>query len=234
MCAGSAQRTIRIMIADDHPAFREGLARLLTEEGGFECVAQAQDGAEAVQKAKELKPEVALLDASMPGISGVEAARQIKASCPHTAVLVVSAFDAESYMLPALQAGASGYVLKNTPISDLVAAIRLVAAGESMILMNPSPKIIGLFSGSKDNEGRDNSHRSGLQPREKAVLKLAAQGMSNRQIAAQLVISERTVHTHLHNLYRKIGATSRTQAVLRALRQGWLEAEDAGPSGKDG
>jgi len=214
---------IRLMIADDHPTFREGLSRLLEDEEDLECVAKPTDGIEAVRLAKELQPDVAIIDVSMPNLNGIEAAKRIKAACPKTAILMVSAFNYQSYILASLQAGAAGYMSKDTPLADLVGAIRLVYKGDSVLDAKATNKLVSHLSVG-DGSTRTDSER--LLPRELEVLKLAAKGMSNKKIARELIISERTIQTHLVNIYRKLGVNSRTQAVLKGLDKGWLTLDN--------
>lgn len=210
---------IRLLIADDHPAFREGLSRLLEEEEDLECVAISADGTEAVKLAKELHPDVAIIDVSMPNLDGIKATEEIKAACPDTAVLMVSAFDYQSYVLASLQAGASGYMSKDRPLRELISAIRLVRGGDSILDLKATDAIVHCLIDS--GRGRKTSFDE-LQSRELDVIKLTAKGMSNKDIANELFISERTVQTHLINIFRKLGVNSRTQAVLYALRKGWI------------
>ena len=214
---------IRLLIADDHPAFREGLSRLLDDEEDMECIAKPSDGMEAVRLAKELQPDVAIIDVTMPNLNGIEAAKRIKAVCPATAILMVSAFDYESYILASLQAGASGYMSKNTPLRELVSAIRLVYKGESVLDTKATEKVVRRLV-TYDNSQKTDVER--LHPRELEILKLAPKGMSNKKIADELIISERTVQTHLVNVFRRMGASSRTQAVLHALKKGWITLDD--------
>ena len=215
---------IRLLIADDHPTFREGLSRLLEEEEDLECVAISADGTEAVKLAKELRPDVAIIDVSMPNLDGIKATEQIKAACPDTAVLMVSAFDYQSYVLASLQAGASGYMSKDRPLHELISAIRLVRGGDSILDLKATDTIVHCLidSGRGSKTGFDE-----LQSRELDVIKLAAKGMSSKDIADELFISERTVQTHLINIFRKLGVNTRTQAVLHALRKGWITPNDA-------
>jgi len=210
---------IRLLIADDHPTFREGLARLLEDEEDLECIAEASDGVGAVNLARELSPDVAIIDVSMPDLSGIEAAKQIKAACPGVAILMVSAFDYQSYILASLRAGARAYMSKNTPLRELVSAIRLVHSGGSVFDLKATDKVLRYVSAGED------VYKTGfepLYPRELDILRLVAKGMSNKVIAEELFISERTVQTHLVNIFRKLGVSSRTQAVLYALREGWV------------
>ena len=216
---------IRVLIADDHPSFREGLSRLLEEEGDIEVVAQAGDGLEAVKLASELLVGVAIIDVAMPRLNGIEATRQIKAACPATAILIVSAFDYESYVLGAVEAGAAGYLLKNVRVRELVAAIRALHTGEMVLGPTAANK---LFSSLTHTTGRviPGQARRELQQRELEVLKLAAKGMRNKEIANALVVSVRTVQTHLVNIFAKLEVGSRTEAVLYAMRKGWLTLDD--------
>jgi len=213
---------IRLLIADDHPAFREGLCRILAEEEDLECVAKSADGIEAVKLAEELQPDVAIIDVCMPNLNGIEAAKQIKAACHNTTILMVSAFDYESYILACLQAGAVGYILKNTPLREIVSAIRLVHTGRSVLDLKVTDKIVRHLVTHRSGE-TDFAH---LFPRELEILGLAAKGKSNKDIAGELYISERTVQTHFVNIFRKLGVNSRTQAVLHALRSGWITLND--------
>lgn len=215
---------IRLLIADDHPAFREGLSRLLEEEEDLECVATSADGEEAVKMVEELHPDVAIIDVSMPKLDGIKATEKIKAACPDTAVLMVSAFDYPSYVLASLKAGASGYMSKDRPLQELISAIRLVRGGDSILDLKATDTIVQCLI---DSERGSKTGFDELQSRELDVIKLTAKGMSNKDIANELFISERTVQTHLINIFRKLGVNSRTQAVLHALRKGWITLNDA-------
>ncbi|HUU08366.1 MAG TPA: response regulator transcription factor [Dehalococcoidales bacterium] len=210
---------IRLLIADDHPAFREGLSRLLEEEEDLECVGISADGEEAVRMVEELHPDVAIIDVSMPNLDGIKATEKIKAACPDTAVLMISAFDYQSYVLASLKAGASGYMSKDRPLQELISAIRLVRSGDSILDLKATDTIVQCLIDSERGGKRGFDE---LQSRELDVIKLTARGMSNKDIADELFISERTVQTHLINIFRKLGVNSRTQAVLYALRKGWI------------
>jgi len=218
-----ASGIITILIADDHPTYREGLRQLLSVETDFECIGVACDGAEAIEMAKQFQPDVALIDIIMPELDGIKATAHIKASCPNTAVLVLSAFDQTAYILPVVQAGASGYLLKNSSLDDIANAIRLVHSGDTVLdsaAVDVVMANIRTGSTSKGNRSDD------LGSREMEVLTLTAKGMSNKGIAEQLALSERTVQTHLVSIFKKLSVSSRTQAVLYALRKGWLSLED--------
>ena len=211
------------MVVDDHPAFRDGLSRLLQEEEGLEVVATPSNGHQAIQLAEKLKPDVIILDISMPGISGIEVAKQIKSNHPEIAILMVSAYSYQSYILAALRAGASGYLLKNAPLQELIKAIRLVNSGEGVFDMKVTGNILRHLASDKVEKRKDVEE---LHPRELEILTIAAKGGSNKEIASRLDISERTVQTHLVNIFRKLRVSSRTEAVLKGLRAGWFTLDD--------
>jgi len=213
---------IRVVIADNHPAFREGLCRLLSDEKELEVVGQAGDGEEIVSLSKDLKPDVAIVDVAMPKLSGIEATKLIKENSPNTAVLIVSAFNYQTYILASLRAGAAGYLTKDTPIRELITAVRLANAGDGIIDRSAAHNIIRQLIADKDGK----KGNLDLYPREIEVLKLTAKGMRNKEIAKELTISERTVQAHLSNIFNKLDVDSRTEAVLQALKEGWLDICD--------
>ena len=214
---------IRILVADDHPIFQEGLCRLLRDEKDLEVVARVADGEESVKLSKELMPDVALLDVAMPKINGIEAAKQIKTACPDTAILILSAYDYEAYILASLKVGIAGYLLKDTAHRNVVNAVRSVYAGEAVYDQKTAGKVLQQLATNKDQGGIGFKI---LHEREVEVLKLAAQGLTNREIAERVFISERTVQTHMINIFRKLKVGSRTEAVLYALKKGWLNLND--------
>ncbi len=216
-------KKIKILVADDHPAFREGLCRFLKEETDMDIIGATENGEDAVKLAQELRPDVAVMDVAMPRLNGIEATKQmIELNCK-IAVLMVSAFGYESYLLAALRAGAKGYMLKSAPVNELVSAIRLVHAGQDVFDHKAISRVLGrLATGS----GEEKIRLTDLQQRELEILKAAARGLSNRSIAEQLGISERTVQTHMVNIFRKLRVGSRTEAVLHAAREGWLTISD--------
>jgi two-component system response regulator DegU len=217
---------IRILIADDHPTFRDGLKRILEDEEDFECVGTASDGIEAVALTKKLTPDIILIDINMPRLRGAEAAREIRKCCPDVAIIMLSAFDYEAYIVASLQSGARGYLLKSTSLEKLTSSIRLVYRGESVLDVKATDKLVRRLQPQSDDNSKGTQFQR-LYKRELQVLELAAQGMSNKEIASNLSISERTVQTHLVNIFKKLGATSRTQAVLYALKEGWVTLDEA-------
>jgi DNA-binding NarL/FixJ family response regulator len=216
---------IRILIADDHTLVREGTRQRLEREEDFEVVGEAGDGEEAVRLANQLKPDVAIIDVAMPNLNGIEATKQIKESRPATAILVLSAYDNDQYIYAALEAGASGYLLKNARGQQLVDAIRDVKAGEVVLDPHVARKVVQWFSSLSRGE-RVEGLPDYVSDRELDVLKLAANGMSNKEIAAELSLSVRTVQSHLGNIFDKLGVSSRTEAVLRAIKEGWISLEN--------
>jgi NarL family two-component system response regulator LiaR len=216
---------IRIVLADDHVVLREGTRELLEREEDLKVVGEADDGEQAVQLVTELQPDVALMDIAMPKLNGIEATKQIKAIRPATAVLILTAYDNDQYVFALLEAGAAGYLLKDVRARDLIEAIRAVNAGESVLHPVIARKVLNRFA-RPPNEPTEESALDRLTEREMEVLRLAARSMSNREIAQELVLSVRTVQGHLTNIFSKLQVGSRTEAVLHALRKGWLTLED--------
>jgi len=207
---------IRLLLADDHTLFRHGLKRLLEAEDDIEVVGEAHDGAEAVRKAAALRPDLAVLDIGMPGLLAFEAARQIRHERPRTRVLFLSMYEDEDYVVQANQAGAAGYVLKDTPASELVAAIRAIHQGGRYL----SPRVVStlLARPARPEPARRPPHLESLTRRERETMKLLAEGMSVKAIAAQLGLSIKTVDTHKLNLMRKLGVHNKAQLVQCAVR----------------
>ena len=215
---------IRVLLADDHPSFREGLERLLREEADVEVVGQASDGQEAVDMARNLHPDVVILDVSMPKLNGVEATKQIKEACPETSILILSAYDNNPYVLSAIEYGADGYLLKSARYQEVITAIRAVHGGGKVLDSAVAKKVFSQLGG-RANTGAGKASQQ-LHPRELEVLKVAAKGMSNKEISQELSISVFTVQTHIVNILQKLEANSRTEAVLRALKEGWITMDD--------
>jgi len=216
---------IRVLLADDHILVREGTRELLEQQGDIKVVAEAGDGEEAVHLAVIHRPDIAIMDISMPRLNGIEATKQIKALHPATAVLVLTAYDDDQYVFALLEAGAAGYLLKDVQASELVKAVRAVYHGESVLHPAIARKVINRFAQPADKRP-EKDVLDQLTEREMEVLKLAAKGMTNQEIAHDLVISIRTVQVHLSNVFGKMGVGSRTEAVLSALRRGWIALED--------
>jgi DNA-binding NarL/FixJ family response regulator len=216
---------ISVLLADDHAVVREGTKELLEREEDLEVVAEASDGRTAVQMAIRQRPDVVVMDFAMPELNGIEATRQIKAVAPGIAVLVLTAYDSDQYIIGFLEAGAAGYLLKDVHIDEVIKAIRAVHAGESVLHPAVARRVIDRFVLPADRRSTSDASDE-LTEREMDVLKLAAKGMSNREIAAELVISVRTVQSHLNSVFNKIGVGSRTEAVIHALRKGWITLED--------
>jgi NarL family two-component system response regulator LiaR len=215
---------IRILLADDHAIVREGTRRVLEDEDDMEVVAEAGDGEEAVKQATRLKPDIAIIDIAMPRLNGIEATKQIKELVPATAVLILTVFDNDRYVFSLLEAGAAGYLLKNVRGSELVEAIRSVYNGESVLHPTIAGKVLRRFMPSAQGAGRGTP--AVLTDRELEVLVLAAKGMSNKDIADKLYLSVRTVQGHLARIFDKLTVGSRTEAILRGLKEGWFSLED--------
>lgn len=217
--------TIAILLADDHVLVREGTRELLEHEEDMEVVGEAGDGEDAVRLATDLQPDVVVMDIAMPMLNGIQATRRIKATHPETAVLILSAYDDDQYVFALLEAGAAGYLLKDVPSHELVGAIRAVNAGESVLHPTIARKVVNRFARSGPRTSTE-AVVDQLSEREMEVLKLAARGVTNLEIANELVLSVRTVEGHLSNIFGKMQVGSRTEAVIQALRWGWLTLED--------
>jgi DNA-binding NarL/FixJ family response regulator len=209
--------TIRILIADDHPVVRDGLVAILTTQADFVVAAVAEDGQEAVELVASLRPDVILLDLEMPRLDGADAIRQMRTADPAVRVIVFTAFDTDERILAAVQAGAQGYLLKGAPRQELFRAIRVVHAGGSLLQPIVASKLLRQVSREAETAVEP------LTPREQEVLHLMAQGLQNKEIAAHLVISERTVKFHVSAILGKLGAGNRTEAVTLAVQQGILK-----------
>jgi DNA-binding NarL/FixJ family response regulator len=210
---------IRILIVDDHPIVREGLAAVLDAQTDLEVAGEAGDGADAVEKFSSLRPDIVLMDLAMPGTDGVEAIRRIRSIDEKARVVVLTAYDTDDRIFQAVQAGARGYLLKGAPRDEIFRAIREVHNGGSLL----EPAIAGKLLSRVGDILRGGTVEQ-LTPRELDILTLMARGLRNKEIAHQLYITERTVKFHANAIYRKLDVSSRTEAVSKALRHGLVEA----------
>lgn len=217
-----AKAKIRVLLADDHHMVRAGIRQLLEEAGDLQVIAEAGDGEEAQLLIQQQKPDVAVLDIQMPKASGIEVTRWVRSHLPDVGVLILTAYDDDPYVMAVLQAGANGYVLKTAKAEDLIQAVRDVNEGKSAL----DPAITGKLMASLFKR----PEKSAVEPltdRELDVLRLAAKGFTNKAIGMQLNISDRTVQGHLAHIFAKLQATSRTEAVMRAVSLGWI-SQDTG------
>jgi DNA-binding NarL/FixJ family response regulator len=205
---------VRVLIVDDHPIVRDGLRGAFAGDPDLEVAGEAGNGAEAVALAGNLAVDVVLMDLRMPVMDGVEAIKQLRVSAPRVRVLVLTTYDSDSDVLPAIEAGATGYLLKDAPTDELLRAVRAAARGEPVL----SPAVAGRLMGQVRRPGRDT-----LSPRELEVLRLVAGGATNREAAAELFISEASIKTHLLHVYDKLGVRDRAAAVAEAYRRGLLD-----------
>ncbi len=215
------KKTIRILVVDDHIVVRKGLIAVLETEPGFEVVGEAGNGAEAVQLARQLLPDVVVMDIVMPGMDGIEATRQIKQTCPLVNVLVLTSFSTNDKVLPSLNAGAIGYLLKDSTPADLIRALRRVAEGEGSLDPGITRQVLAQMHAPVSAESVANE----LTNRELEVLKLMANGLSNAEIAREMVVSNATVHTHVNRILAKLNLSSRTQAALYAVKKGLVSLD---------
>jgi DNA-binding NarL/FixJ family response regulator len=206
---------IRILVADDHPMLREGLVAVLITQPDFEVVGEAKDGSEAVRLARSLEPDVILLDLEMPGTDGVAALDQLRQSGSETRAIVFTAYDTDERILGALRAGARGYLLKGASRQEIFSAIRTVNSGGSLLQPSVTSRLLEHMNRARDIES--------LTPRECEVLSLLAEGLSNKEIATRLFITERTVKFHVSSLLHKLNASNRTEAVSRAAQLGLVQ-----------
>jgi len=214
-----AESPVRIIVADDHPMVLTGLAEMLVASGNFTLLASCHDGAAALHAVHSLKPDVAILDVSMPRMTGLQAAREIRARVPSTLVLLLSMHDDERYFFDALEVGASGYVLKRAADTDLIDAIHAVARGEQFVSPVTERAVIKAWL----DQGRGEELKDPLTPRELDVVKLIAEAHTNKQIAEALKVSEKTVESHRANVLSKLGMRDRVELVRYAIRRGLVE-----------
>lgn len=222
--------TIRVLISDDHPLLREGLSKVLSLEEDIQVIGEASNGDEAVEKARQLRPDVVLMDLNMPGMGGAEAIRRIKQDNPDARVLVLTVHDDDQNLLDAVHAGARGYVLKDVGTDELVQAIRLVHQGEYFIEADLLKRLLDELIRFSSSSAPQRAPKPPEQPdpqldqltaRELEILDFVAAGCSNKAIAEKLFISEKTVKNHISSILKKLGLTGRTQAAIYALRNRW-------------
>ena len=217
---------IKVLIADDHAVVRDGTRQILEQEADMDVVAEAADGAQAVKLTGSAKPDVAIIDISMPVVDGIEATRKIKSLYPTVAVLVLSAYDDDQFVFSLLEAGAAGYLLKSVRGRELVDAVRQVFVGESVLHPSIARKVLNRFVPASGAKTSFQKPAEILSDRELEVMKLATRGLSNQEIADELCLSLRTVQAHIGHIFNKLQVSSRTEAVVRSLKEGWVTLED--------
>jgi DNA-binding NarL/FixJ family response regulator len=222
--------TITILVVDDEALLRGAFRTMLETEDDLEVIGEAADGREAIEQVRLRKPEVVLMDVRMPGMDGIEATRRLLEQGSASRVLILTTFDLDEYVYEAMRAGASGFMLKNSPPDQLAAAIRTVAAGEALLAPTVTRRLIEEFVRRPRVGAGEESELSDLTERELEVLKLIARGLSNAEIAGQLMVSEATVRTHVNRILSKLGVRDRTQAAVRAYESGLVQpGRAAGP-----
>lgn len=215
-------KTIRVLLADDHAVVRKGIRDFLQEDETLHVIGEANDGEEALSLIQRDAPDVAVFDIQMPRLNGLDATRRVKKEFPNVQVLILTAYDDDPYLFAALQAGASGYLLKTSSAEELLHAVHAVAEGETALSPAVAKKLVRRAAG---HAATQDEIIEPLTDRELDVLRLAAQGLGNKQIGAALNISDRTVQGHLANIYAKLHVATRTEAVLFAVRQKWIGLE---------
>ncbi len=218
------KKKISVLIADDQTLFREGIKDLLETEKEIAVVGEAVDGVEVIRQAKKLKPDVILMDIKLPQLDGISATRQIRKECPDTNILILSAYEDETHVLEAISAGANGYLSKMLPATELIRALKTFASDGVMIPQSVMGKLLeGLRSKAPGSE----SAPASLTATEVKVLSALGTGLSNKEIAASLECSVKTVKNHLNSIFQKLGVSNRTEAVVRGIESGLISAEEA-------
>lgn len=221
-----AKKKTKVLIADDHRVVREGLSAILETKDDIEVTGEAEDGEEAVENARSLMPDVILMDVSMPGMNGVEATRIIKREFPHIGVIALTMYEEQQYIYDLVLAGATGYLLKDSDSAQIIAAIRTISRGESLIHPSVARKTLAEFSLLSEGKERKRGFlEHDLSEREIAVLRLVADGKTNKEIANVLDISDKTAKNHVRNIYHKLHVYDRTRAAILAIRKGIIELE---------
>jgi DNA-binding NarL/FixJ family response regulator len=215
---------ITILLADDHNVLRQGIAQMLDAQPDMKVVAQAGNGSAAVDLARTTKPDIALLDINMPEMDGVEAARRITAELPEIGVIILTMYRRDDYVFEAIKAGASGYLLKEVELDDLLEAIRAVARGEAVLDPAMASRVLAEFRQPRSTEQPSDPV---LTERDTDILRLVAQGLTNQEIAGQLTVSEKTVRNRLSLIFRQLHLKNRTQAALYAVREGLVKPDQS-------
>ena len=221
---------IRVLLADDHALFRKGIASILSAERGFEVVGEAGDGLEALERARELMPDVILMDIFMPGVNGLEATRRIKEALPYVKIVMLTVSEEDQNLFEAIKSGAQGYLLKKIEPQELFAMLKGVVQGDAPISRAMAAKILREFTHQARRAAPAPRPGADLSPREKEVLELVTQGKSNKEIAVALAITENTVKNHLKNILEKLHLENRVQAATFAIREGLVQRPPGKPS----
>lgn len=216
---------INVVLAEDHALVREGTRRILEGSPDIRVVAEAADGNEAVAVVDRCLPHVAIIDIGLPGFSGIEVTRRIKADHPEVGVLILTMHDDDQFIFAVIEAGAAGYLLKDVDGAELIQAVRAVRSGDSVLHPAIAHKVLARLASAKDG-GQGPTSEENLTDRESEVLRLAAAGMSNRAIGARLDLSVRTVEAHLSRVFKKLEVGSRSEAIVYGLRHGWFTIDD--------
>jgi NarL family two-component system response regulator LiaR len=222
---GNEMKKITILLAEDHVIVRESIRQSLEKVENFEVIGEAGDGEEAAAMVEKLHPNIVIMDISMPKLNGIEATKKIKEKHPGTIILVLTAYDYEQYIFPLLEAGAAGYLLKDVSSSELINAIQTVYRGEAVLHPAIARKVMERFKHNTDEPVREKDLDM-LTEREMTIIKLAAQGKSNVQMADELKLSVRTIESHLGAIFNKLGVGSRTEAVIKSMKKVWLKLEE--------
>jgi len=222
---GTGKTWIRVLLVDDHLLFRQGVRRLLEGAGDIEVVGDAETGEESVHLAEDLAPDIVLLDVAMPTLSGIDAARMIKASSPRAGIIMLTVHADEEFLFEAIKAGAMGYLLKDCTPDELIRAIRVVHSGEGLLAPTMAAKVMREFARTRETKDLAAVHLP-LTQREVEILQHVTTGLANKEIANRLSISERTVKNHLSNIMEKLHVNSRTQAAVYALRRGLVPPQN--------